>query len=49
MADIVLLALSDAGDYYVVLVRSSFARYLADWLLDAALEFSSQGCAGSLT
>jgi sarcosine oxidase, subunit gamma len=38
-AGVVLLALSDAGDDYVVLVRSSFAGYLADWLLDAALEF----------
>jgi sarcosine oxidase, subunit gamma len=35
-AGVVLLALSDAGDDYVVLVRSSFAGYLADWLLDAA-------------
>lgn len=40
-AGVVLLALSDAGDDYVVLVRSSFAGYLADWLLDAALEFST--------
>ncbi len=40
-AGVVLLALSDAGDDYVVLVRSSFAGYLADWLLDAALEFSA--------
>ena len=39
-AGVVLLALSDAGDDYVVLVRSSFAGYLADWLLDAALEFT---------
>jgi sarcosine oxidase, subunit gamma len=40
-AGVVLLALSDASDDYVVLVRSSFAGYLADWLLDAALEFST--------
>jgi sarcosine oxidase, subunit gamma len=40
-AGVVLLALSAAGDDYVVLVRSSFAGYLADWLLDAALEFTS--------
>jgi sarcosine oxidase, subunit gamma len=40
-AGVVLLALSDAGDNYVVLVRSSFAGYLADWLLDAALEFTT--------
>jgi len=41
-AGIVLLALSDAGDDYLVFVRSSFAGYLADWLLDAALEFTSR-------
>ena len=40
-AGVVVLALSDAGDDYVVLVRSSFAGYLADWLLDAALEFTT--------
>ena len=40
-AGVVLLALSDSGDDHVVLVRSSFAGYLADWLLDAALEFTS--------
>src|SRR3712207_67290 len=40
-AGIVLLALSDDADDVVVLVRSSFAGYLADWLLDAALEFTS--------
>jgi sarcosine oxidase subunit gamma len=39
-AGVVLLGLSDAGDDVVVLVRSSFAGYLADWLLDAALEFT---------
>ena len=39
-AGVVLLALSDAADDFVVLVRSSFAGYLADWLLDAALEFT---------
>ncbi|KGH44989.1 sarcosine oxidase subunit gamma [Modestobacter caceresii] len=39
-AGVVLMALSDAGDDFVVLVRSSFAGYLADWLLDAALEFT---------
>jgi sarcosine oxidase subunit gamma len=41
LAGVVLLALSDAGDDYLVLVRSSFAAYLADWLLDAALEFTT--------
>ena len=40
-AGVVLLALSDSGDDHVVLVRSSFAGYLADWLLDAALEFTT--------
>jgi sarcosine oxidase subunit gamma len=40
-AGAVLLALSAAGDDYAVLVRSSFAGYLADWLLDAALEFTT--------
>jgi sarcosine oxidase, subunit gamma len=39
-AGVVLLALGDAGDDYLVFVRSSFAGYLADWLLDAALEFT---------
>ncbi|MBU2667879.1 sarcosine oxidase subunit gamma [Actinoplanes bogorensis] len=37
-AGIVLLALGD--DDFLVLVRSSFAGYLADWLLDATLEFT---------
>jgi len=41
LAGVVLLALSDAGDDYLVLVRSSFAGYLADWLLDAAFEFAA--------
>ena len=40
-AGVVLLALADTGDDYVVLVRASFAGYLADWLLDAALEFTT--------
>ncbi|NEK59462.1 sarcosine oxidase subunit gamma [Geodermatophilus sabuli] len=39
-AGVVLLGLSDTGDDVAVLVRSSFAGYLADWLLDAALEFT---------
>ena len=42
-----LLALADAGDEYLVLVRSSFADYLADWLLDAALEFTAPGSTGT--
>ena len=39
-AGVILLALSDSGDDYAVLVRSSYAGYLADWLADAALEFT---------
>lgn len=38
-AGVVLLALSDTGDDFLLLVRSSFAAYLAEWLLDAYLEF----------
>ena len=40
-AGVILLALSETGDDFLVLVRSSFAGYLADWLLDAAQEFSA--------
>jgi sarcosine oxidase subunit gamma len=43
LAGVVLLALDDGVDGgetdYRLLVRSSFARYLAAWLLDAATEF----------
>ena len=39
LAGVVLIALDDAGTDYRILVRSSFARYLADWLIDAAEEF----------
>jgi len=47
-AGVLLLALSDAGDDFLVLVRSSFAGYLADWLLDAAQEFSgAQECSAA--
>jgi sarcosine oxidase subunit gamma len=35
---VVLLALDDTGTSYHILVRSSFAQYLATWLLDAAAE-----------
>ncbi|MEU0494039.1 sarcosine oxidase subunit gamma family protein [Mycobacterium sp. NPDC006124] len=38
-AAVVLMASGDEGTDYRVLVRSSFARYLAEWLLDAAEEF----------
>jgi sarcosine oxidase subunit gamma len=37
-AAIVLLALDDAATSYHILVRSSFAPYVAGWLLDAAVE-----------
>jgi sarcosine oxidase subunit gamma len=39
LAGVVLLALDDTGTHFQVVVRSSFARYLANWLLDAALEY----------
>jgi sarcosine oxidase, subunit gamma len=42
-AGVVLLALAESGDDYAILVRSSFAGYLADWLEDAALEFTAAG------
>jgi sarcosine oxidase subunit gamma len=32
--------LSDNGTDYRILVRSSFAGYLAEWLIDAAEEFA---------
>jgi len=35
---VVLLALDDTATSYQILVRSSFAQYLATWLLDAAVE-----------
>ena len=38
-AGVVLIALSDNGTDYRMIVRSSFARYLADWLIDCAEEF----------
>ena len=37
---VILLAVDGSGTDYRILVRSSFARYLADWLLDAAQEYS---------
>jgi sarcosine oxidase, subunit gamma len=40
LAGVVLLALDDTGNSYHILVRSSFATYLARWLLDAAVEHS---------
>jgi sarcosine oxidase subunit gamma len=41
LAAVVLIPLNDSGTDYRVIVRSSFAGYLADWLLDAAEEFGS--------
>lgn len=38
-AAVVLIPLTDDGTDYRILVRSSFARYLAEWLLDATLEY----------
>jgi sarcosine oxidase, subunit gamma len=40
LTGVVLLALDDTGTSYHILVRSSFAQYLASWLLDAAIEHS---------
>jgi sarcosine oxidase, subunit gamma len=40
LAGVVLLALDDTATHYQLLVRSSFARYLAAWLLDAAAEYT---------
>jgi sarcosine oxidase, subunit gamma len=38
LTSVVLLALNDTGTSYHILVRSSFAQYLARFLLDAAIE-----------
>jgi sarcosine oxidase subunit gamma len=40
LAAVVLIPLNDSGTDYRIIVRSSFAGYLADWLLDAAEEFA---------
>ena len=37
---VILVAIDGGGADYRILVRSSFARYLADWLLDAAQEYT---------
>jgi sarcosine oxidase, subunit gamma len=42
MTGIILLGVDDSGTDHRILVRSSFARYLADWLLDAAEEYSPE-------
>ena len=39
-AGVILLAVDGSGGDYRILVRSSFARYLADWLLDAVAEYA---------
>jgi sarcosine oxidase subunit gamma len=39
-AGVILCAVDDSGTDYRILVRSSFARYLADRLLDAAEEYT---------
>lgn len=41
LAAVVLIPLDDKGTDYRIIVRSSFAGYLADWLIDALAEF---GC-----
>jgi len=40
LAPVLLLVLDDSATGYHVLVRSSFASYVVNWLLDAALEHS---------
>jgi sarcosine oxidase subunit gamma len=42
-AGVLLLALDDTGTHYQILIRSSFARHLTSWLIDAATEFSDPG------
>ena len=39
LANVILVVLDDATTDVRLLVRSSFARYLADWLVDAGLEY----------
>ncbi|QSE79335.1 sarcosine oxidase subunit gamma [Rhodococcus koreensis] len=41
LAGVVLIALDDTGTDYRILVRASFARYLAAWLIDAAEEYGT--------
>ena len=40
LAGAVLIPVDDSGTDYRILVRSSFARYLAAWLVDAAQEYA---------
>ena len=37
---VILLAVDGRGGDYRILVSSSFARYLVDWLLDAVAEYA---------
>jgi sarcosine oxidase subunit gamma len=39
LADVMMIPLDSTGTDYRIFVRSSFARYLAEWLIDAAEEF----------
>jgi len=41
LAAVVIVVLDDDGTDYRLLVRSSFARYVAEWLLDASSEFAA--------
>ena len=41
-AGVILLAVNGTGEDYRILVRATFARYLADWLLDAVGEHTPQ-------
>jgi sarcosine oxidase subunit gamma len=40
LAGVVLIPVDDSGTDYRILVRSSFARHLAEWLVDAAQEYT---------
>jgi sarcosine oxidase subunit gamma len=42
-AGVLLMALDDTGTHYQILIRSSFARHLTSWLIDAATEFRDPG------
>lgn len=46
-AAVTIIALDDTGSDYRLLVRSSFARYLAEWLFDASAEFRPGGLRAS--
>ena len=39
LAAVVIVSLDDTGTDDRLLVRASFARYLAEWLIDASVEF----------